>query len=638
MCGICGIHGPEPVQPDILRAMTDSIRHRGPDSDGHFIDRGVGLGVRRLSIIDVAGGDQPISSEDGRIVVILNGEIYNYRELREKLLRQGHTFRTRSDTEVLVHLYEELGADFPSVLEGMYAIAVYDRPRGRLLLVRDRMGKKPLYYAHTSRGLLFGSEVKPLLRADPSLARIRTEMLRPLLRFGFVPEPDTLFAGVRKLPPGSILECDGGTPAIRTYWDLRFRPEERGLSRRHYADELDRLLQDAVRRRLVSEVPLGALLSGGPDSSLVAAYMSRQLGPGVPTFTIAFAEAAYDESSAARRAAEYLGTDHHVKLLSLDKLRASFFDDVDAIVRHTDEPIGDSSALPTYHVCRLARDGVKVILGGDGADEILAGYTIFQGVRFAQRYQGLPLAMRNRLIEPLVDRWIDSRPRGSARWAAHVWGKRLADSSLPFRDMLASKFSIASSAETEQLLAPLDRSGASPLWPMPPSSDLADLIPLGDGSGTLDQVQYAVTRFQQVNDMLVKIDRMSMAHSLEMRSPFLDYHLVEFAARLPWRMKLRGRETKSLLREVAARYLPRENAHKKKHGFTVPISLWFRRELYPELSRRLHDSPAIRTYLAGPPLSRILEEHRDGLRDHGPLLWCLLTLDAWHRAYLEPGT
>jgi asparagine synthase (glutamine-hydrolysing) len=623
MCGICGIYGCDQADPALVRAMADTILHRGPDSAGCFTEGRVGLGVRRLSIIDLEGGDQPIRNENGSVVVVQNGEIYNFRELRETLTAQGHVFRTRSDTEVLVHLYEEMGGDFPSALEGMFAVALYDRSRQCLFLARDRMGKKPLYYARTTQGLLFGSEAKPLLLADPGLRRAYPEGVRRFFQYGFVPEPRTIYPDVYKLPPASVLSYDGRETVIRRYWELEIRPEE-PRPRRQYLEELDVLFENAVRRRLTSEVPLGAFLSGGPDSSLIVATMSRLRREPVETFTIAFREEAFDESSAAARVARRFQTRHHVKLLSQEELRGSFFADVERIVRHTDEPVGDSSALPTYHVCRLAREEVKVILGGDGADEVFAGYTLFQGLRFACLYQKLPPAMRRRLIQPLAERLAESRPAGASRWVAQGWCKRLADSNLDLEGMLASKLSLTPRAEVDRLLLPASEARTE-----------MDEIPLGSGAGIMDRAQYAVTRFQQVNDMLVKIDRMSMAHSLEMRSPFLDHQVVEFAARLPWRFKLKGWETKSLLRDLAARYLPAGNARKRKHGFGVPISVWFRSALETELRARLRESRAIREFAHVDEVNRILEEHRLGLRDHGQLLWCLLTFDAWHRAYIE---
>jgi asparagine synthase (glutamine-hydrolysing) len=623
MCGICGVYGRDTADPALVCAMADTLVHRGPDHRGCFTEGGVGLGVRRLSIIDLEGGDQPIRNEDGSVVVVQNGEIYNYRELRTTLTAKGHRFRTQSDTEVLVHLYEERGADFPSALEGMFAVALYDRTRRRLFLARDRMGKKPLYYARTTGGLLFGSEAKPLLLADPSLCRVFPEAVRLYFRYGFVPEPRTIYPDVYKLPPASILSYDGQDTTIRTYWDLEIRPEK-PRPRREYLEELDALIESAVRRRLTSEVPLGAFLSGGPDSSLIVATMSRVQREPVETFTIAYSEDGFDESSAAARVARRFHTRHHVKLLSQEDLRGSFFTDVERIVRHTDEPVGDSSALPTYHLCRLAREGVKVILGGDGADEVFAGYTLFQGLRFAEFYRKLPPALRRGVIQPLAARLAASRPPGASRWAAQAWCKRLADSNLDLEEMLASKFSLTPREEVDRLLLPL--SGAP--------SEIGE-IPLGSGAGIMDQAQYAVTRFQQVNDMLVKVDRMSMAHSLEMRSPFLDHQVVEFAARLPWKYKLKGWETKSLLRDLAARYLPASNARKKKQGFGVPISSWFRGALETELRARVRESRAFREFARADEVTRILEEHRLGVCDHGRLLWCLLTFDAWHRAYIE---
>ena len=633
MCGICGIYGKAPLAPTLLERMTDTIVHRGPDDDGYFIEGGVGLGMRRLSIIDLAGGKQPITCEDGQVVVVFNGEIYNYPELYKRLSAKGHVFRTHSDTECIVHLYEDYGLDFASELRGMFAIALYDRRQRRLVLARDRLGKKPLFYAISQGRLIFGSEIKPILIAAPERRRVNLRAIQPFFRFGFVPEPESAYQGIYKLPAGGLLEFSGREPVLHRYWDLSFAKQQSNgqppRSAREYEEELDALLEEAVRIRLMSDVPLGAFLSGGTDSSLVVAYMSRLLKQPVKTFTIAFDEAAFDESTDAQRVADHCQTEHHVKWLRVEELRREFFTTIDQIVQHTGEPFGDSSALPTYYLSKLAREEVTVILAGDGADEVFGGYTLYQGLRCAQSYQYLPTWVRQQVIAPAVDRWVAASVPGEARWRAQVWRKRLTDSNLPLREMLASKFSITISPLLDQLV--------------PWSRDLLDQDELagthwmlyGDATKPFEQTQYANTRFHQLNDMLVKVDRMSMAHSLEVRNPYLDHKVVEFAATLPAGLKLRRFKTKAILRDVAARYLPTQNAHKRKHGFGVPIPFWFRESLWSEVRERLANSRAVSEYLDPAVVAQVLEQHRHGGNDYSQLMWCLLVFDAWHRIYIE---
>lgn len=632
MCGICGVFDTRPVQIECLQSMTDSIRHRGPDADGFFVEANVGLGMRRLSIIDVAGGKQPLTNEDGTVIVVFNGEIYNYPDLRAQLLSHGHTMRTQSDTECIAHLYEEYGADFVQHLRGMFAIALYDRRARKLLLARDRLGKKPLFYAYRQGRLLFGSEIKPILLAAPELRRINERTILPFFRFGFVPEPETAYEGIFKLPPGGLLEFDGNEPCVQRYWDLNFPENGNAHPRKtaqEYRDELDSILREAVRIRLMSEVPLGAFLSGGPDSSLVVAYMSQLIQEPVKTFTIAFDEAAFDEQSAALNVAQHCRTEHHVMQLSLEAIRREFFATLDEIVRHTDEPFGDSSALPTYYVSKLAREHVTVALGGDGADEVFGGYTVYQGLKFAQLYQRLPKWTRRSIIIPAVDLWATRQTAGAPRWDANSWQKRLADSELPLREMLASKFSITTPPLLNRLV-PNQRDGLD--------SDAASgalWVLLGSSDHPFEQTLYATTRFDQVNDMLVKVDRMSMAHGLEVRHPYLDHKVVEFAATIPPDLKLRGFETKAILRDIAARYLPKSNARKKKHGFGVPIPVWFREALYPELRDRLASSQAVADYLAPQTVNAVIEAHRQGVDNYSQLLWCLLIFDSWHHQYID---
>lgn len=613
------------MEAEQLARMTATLVHRGPDDEGHFIEGGVGLGMRRLAIIDVAGGRQPVRNEDGTVVVVLNGEIYNFRELMAGLIARGHTLRTRSDTECIAHLYEERGLDFPLALRGMFAVALYDRSRRRLVLARDRLGKKPLYYAETAGQLLFGSEIKAIHAAAPELRAPDERLIHPFFRFGFVPEPETLFRGIRTVPPGHLLVADTEGCALRRYWDLE--PAAERVQEPLAA--LDARLAEAVRIRTESEVPIGAFLSGGLDSSLIVSYLSRISTTPVNTFTVNFEEEAFGEGADAARVAAHCGTAHRVLTLRPDDIRDEFFDTVDAITRHTDQPFGDSSSFPTWHICRRAREEVTVILAGDGADEVFGGYTIYQGLRFARLYRRIPAPLRRRVIEAAVRAWAASRPPGPRRWRANHWLKRIEDSDVPLRPMLARKFSLSPRTRLDALVpGARERLGEAELsgeaW-----------IDLGRSTDPFDQVVYATTRMLMVNDMLVKIDRMSMAHSLEIRSPYLDHEVVELAAQIPPERKLRGWETKAILREIAATRLPRANARKKKQGFGVPIPLWFRGPLWTGLRERLLDSPAVRRHLDRSEVVRLLDTHRDGTEDNAQILWCLLVFEAWHRHHVE---
>jgi asparagine synthase (glutamine-hydrolysing) len=632
MCGICGIYDrASSVERQIIKVMADTIVHRGPDDEGYFLEGGLGLGMRRLSIIDLHSGKQPIFNEDCSAVVVFNGEIYNFVEVREQLIKKGHLFKTLSDTEVIVHLYEEFGLDFPLYLRGMFAIALFDRSRKRLILVRDRLGKKPLFYAQCGTRLIFGSEIKPILTAAPELRKANDRSIQPFFRFGFIPEPETAYQNIFQLPPGCLMDYDGEIIHLKKYWDMDFpprNPSDPQPSTASYRQELDRLLEEAVRIRLISDVPLGAFLSGGLDSSLVVAYMSRLMSQPVKTFTIAFDEQSFDESIDAQRVADYCHTDHHVLTLRVNELRRDFFETIDEIIRHTDEPFGDSSAFPTYFVSRIAREHVKVILAGDGADEIFGGYTLFQGLRFAKLYSRIPAWIRNNLIAPGLNLGVNLVSPGPQRWKALAWQKRISDSNLPLIEMLASKFSITPPAILDRLIpgAPLvldqdERSGVH--W-----------IVLGNSRDSFLQTQYADTRFFQVNDMLVKVDRMSMAHSLEVRNPYLDHHVVGFAASLPTNLKLRGWTTKAILRDIASRYLPAETVNKKKHGFGIPFPFWMRQTLWEEIRNILMSNDSIYSSIDRATVEKVLIAHKQGEFDYSRLIWCLLAFESWHRQYL----
>jgi asparagine synthase (glutamine-hydrolysing) len=638
MCGIAGLVDPAvpaALLPRIVSRMTDTLVHRGPDEDGSFVADGVGLGMRRLSIIDVAGGRQPLANEDGSVQVILNGEIYNYLELRQELTRRGHLFRTNSDTEVIAHLYEEKGVEAFADLRGMFAIAVWDRTARRLVLARDRLGKKPLFYAQRGAALLFGSEIKAILAADPSLAEPDADSLLPYLQYGVVPEPRTMFRHVRKLPPAHWLVYEGGETKVAPYWRLEFVDDEASApSRAQIVEELDRLLEEAVRIRLMSEVPLGIFLSGGLDSATIVAYAHKAGLHPIKTFTIGFDRRQWDESADAEVVARHFRTDHHVLTLREQALTDRLPDTVLTLVRHFDEPFGDSSALPTYFVSKLAREHVTVILSGDGGDELFAGYTAYKGLRFAQHYQRVPRWLGRRHFPDIVQqgaRWLPSGRRYGAQRIARL----LRDSELPFASRFFLKGSLCRPDVLRQVLTP----DAAVRLTRPALSLFADDVARAVQSDMSDvnKASYLGLRLGLAEDMLVKVDRMSMAHSLEVRSPLLDHRLVEFATRLPSSMKLRGWETKAILRDTVRRYLPPATMRKRKQGFSIPLREWLKNGLNEMAADFLEaeDSRLPSDVFRRESVRRLLAEHRRGEADHSSIVWLLLNYAAWRDIYID---
>jgi asparagine synthase (glutamine-hydrolysing) len=634
MCGIAGIVDSTLDRADLValvEQMTESLVHRGPDEGGHFIGDGVALGARRLSIIDVRGGRQPIDDESRQIHVVLNGEIYNYRDLRSELERRGHRFRTRSDTETVVHAYEEDQDGFASKLRGMFALAVWDERRKRLVLVRDRLGKKPLYYAHYDERLLFGSEIKALLAADPGLAEANRDALPAYLSLGFVSDPGTMFRRIRKLPPAQQLIYENGEVTIRKYWSLDFDQEEVPRDAHLVADELAELLDEAVRIRLMSEVPLGVFLSGGLDSSTIVALAQKADPKPLKTFTVGFDRKEWDESEDARLVADHCGTDHHVLTLHDHDLSANLPATVLALVRSFDEPFVDSSALPTYFISQLAREHVTVILSGDGGDELLAGYTAYRGLQFAQHYRRLPTLLRRSL--PLVANAIAALfPRGH-RYGIQRAARILQTSSLRFDDLYFSKITLCSPQRLQQILTPEFFRSVNWMTSVRPSqvetafaSNWPELV----------KMSYADLRFRLVEDMLVKVDRMSMAHSLEVRSPFLDHHLVEFVFKLPPSLKLRRGRSKAILRDAMRPYLPPQTLRKPKQGFSIPLRAWLRGELY-EMTRDYLTSDGCLPLdiFDRSGVHALLSEHVKGKADHSAVIWALLSFATWEEAYLK---
>jgi asparagine synthase (glutamine-hydrolysing) len=640
MCGIAGIIDPALSSAEIrrtLQRMANAIWHRGPDEGGFFVGEGVGLAIRRLSIIDVAGGHQPVSNEDGQVQVVLNGEIYNYRGLRNELIARGHVFRTCSDTEVIAHLYEEKGTECLTPLAGMFGIAIWDQWARRLFLGRDRLGKKPLFYAHQGDRLIFGSEIKAILAAAPELAAPDPQSVIPYFRHGFVSEPSTMFRSILKLPAAhSLTYCNGAVTTAR-YWRLSFG-ESHGATRPvgEVAEELDGLLAESVRCRLVSEVPLGIFLSGGLDSSAVVAYAHKAGLRPLKTFTIGFDRPEWDESPDAKVVAEHFHTDHHVLHLREAEMKADLPETVLTLVRHFDEPFGDSSALPTYHVSKLAREHVTVILSGDGGDELFLGYTSHQGIRFAELYQRLPAWLNGGVLPALARagaKWLPAGRKYGALRAARVF----EDSLLPFETMYLRKGLLCRDDLLQQLFAKdfLAHVACPGVLALP--ADIASV--LRSDLPALNKASYIDFRHRLLEDMLVKVDRMSMAHSLEVRSPLLDHRLVEFAARIPPSMKMQSWRTKALLRKTVRRYLPPATLKKRKHGFSVPLREWLRGSLHEVVLDYL--SPAhgrlAPDVFNRATVNRILTQHYQGDVDHSSVIWLLLNYAVWQDLYVQAG-
>ena len=627
MCGISGFTD-SALDPhraaSIIRAMCRAIRHRGPDDEGYHVDARTALGMRRLSVIDLDGGHQPMSNEDGTLWTVFNGEIYNFAELRAELAPR-HRFRSRSDTEVILHLYEEGGPGAVDRLDGMFAFAVWDAVRGRLVLARDRMGKKPLHYALLGSELVFASELKALLQ-HPGVGRsISLPALSRYLVHDYVPTPRTIFDGVHKLPPGHMLVYEAGTLRLYRYWDLLSPREGSDRSVDDDAAALRQLLDGAVRRRLVSDVPLGAFLSGGIDSSAVAALMTRHSTGRVKTFTIGFAEKSFDEAAHGRRVAALLGTDHHEAVMTAETV----WDLVARIGRFLDEPLADASFLPTYLLSRFTREHVTVALSGDGGDELFAGYPTYPAHRLARLIAGTPAPVL-RAARGLAERLPVSHANFSLDFKIRKFAAGLGP---PLEIRHALWLGSFAPAELPGLLT-------ADAWHAVRTEDVfsevrAHAAAAGDRDW-LSTALYLDAKLYLQDGVLVKVDRASMACSLEVRCPFLDTGVVEFASRLPASRKLRGLTTKYVLKRSLQDLLPGNVLHRPKKGFGIPLGRWIRgalRDLFEETlaPRRI----AAQGILRPDAVSRLLREHVDGRRDHRKKLWNLFVFQQWQAAYLD---
>jgi len=621
MCGIAGLLslcGPLETASDLrLRAAAASLAHRGPDDEGFYRSGEVGLAFRRLSILDLAGGHQPMANEDGSVQVIFNGEIYNYGELTTRLKAAGHVFRTRSDTEVLVHLYEEMGDEFARELRGMFAIALWDARRHRLLLVRDRLGIKPLFYRQDANEICFASEIKGILAMLPPEKRSADHAsLARCLALGYFPGNRTAFVGIQKLPPAHRLTFEGGGMRMHRYWSLPAVTDPPAISREDAVERLRGLLEESVRLRLISDVPLGAFLSGGVDSSCVVSLMRRISPDPVKTFTVGFENPEFNEIPIATLVSSRLGTEHHSLIVRPDAVGL-----IDQVVSSFDEPFGDPSAVPTYLVSRLARRHVTVVLSGDGGDELFAGYGRYRSLRRLGTVRWIPVPLRKGVASLL------RRTRPESFQAQRI-GSFLERSTKEFPDDYLDS--------VNYLLVPHVSAALNPDW-LRSFPEVCWEVGLESLSNPVEGAQRLDLQNYLPEDILAKVDRMSMACSLEARVPLLDHKVVEFVTSLPPAWKQLGQRPKSLLLDAAGRSLPQQVWNRPKMGFGIPLSRWFRGELRNYLADILLGTRARQRGIWNPAgMDALLKSHARGTRDLSEHLWSFLTLEVWWQKYLDP--
>ena len=623
MCGIAGIYNTNKhsVQKPQLQRMCDIIQHRGPDDEGYFVQRNIGLCMRRLSIIDVAGGHQPMYSEDRTIWTVLNGEIYNFRELKRDLQSRGHVFATESDTEVIIHLYEEYGENFVDHLNGMFAIALWDRNLQKLLLVRDRVGIKPLYYAEGKGQFLFASELKAILAAGTIERDVDYEALDLYLTYGYIPAPYTIFKSVRKLMPGHILRHEQGSLSAKKYWDLQFH-ESPEMDEHEWVDRILKTLKKSVKRRLMSEVPLGAFLSGGIDSSLVVALMSEMSDKPVNTFSIGFDENEFNELPAARMTSKHFGTNHTEFVVQPNAL-----DIIPKLARGFDEPFADSSAIPTYYVSQLAREHVTVALSGDGGDELFGGYYRYVGNPLHQYTDSLPSFVRQSVIGKMGERLpAGFRAKQFLTSAGYAKEERYFEWIDVFSD--AAREGLYQQQTREHLNGFNSHALAT--------SKMAAT----KSSSHITRFCYFDLKTYLPDDILKKVDMTSMMHSLEVRVPILDHELIELSAQIPPDLKINNGDKKYIFKQAARRILPENILTRKKQGFAVPLKSWFRHELkdlaYDTLLSKKH---AERGLFKEDNIQHMLDSHVSGKEDNSSMIWSLLSLELWHGAWVDssPG-
>jgi asparagine synthase (glutamine-hydrolysing) len=626
MCGISGIvyrDHDRPVPMDDLKRMCGTLIHRGPDDEGFFIKRNVGLSMRRLNVIDLVTGHQPISNEDGSIWIVFNGEIYNYRELRRQLEEKGHIFSTHTDTETIIHAYEEYGENCVAKLNGMFAFGIWDGRNEKLFLARDRIGVKPLYYFVDDECLAFGSELKAILECRHVPRTIDRQALDAFLTFEYIPAPLSIFSEVKKLLPGHVLVLQNGKVSIRKYWDLQFSSlagDEQELSQALY-----QLLKDAVRMRLISDVPLGAFLSGGIDSSSLVCLMSELMDRPVKTFSIGFDDPSYNELEHARTVAKHFGTDHHELTIQPDIVNL-----VSDLIRYLDEPLADVSIFPTYLVSKLAREHVTVVLSGDGGDELFAGYEWYIADRIASYYRHLPATLRTQWLPQLTE---CVPPAARKKGLINKFKRFVEGSALP-EDLRHFRWSSFATEGTKQHLYTenLKRS----VNHRQTCSRFTHYFQTFEEADSLWQQQFADVKTYLADDILAKVDRMTMANSLEARTPYLDYRVAEFAAGLPSHLKLKGLQTKYLLKHSMAAKLPPSILKRKKEGFSIPMKNWLQHELRPMMEEVLSPCRIKQEGLFNSSfIEKLKADHLQGIANNSHQLWSLMVFEIWRDTYLK---
>jgi asparagine synthase (glutamine-hydrolysing) len=627
MCGIVGFvnNGGRAADRGVLEGMNRCIEHRGPDEDGFYVNENVGLAMRRLAIIDLAGGQQPIPNEDRTKWIVFNGEIYNYRELREGLIARGHKLYTNSDTEAIVHLYDEYGVDFLQHLRGMFAIAIWDDVDKSLFLARDRVGKKPILYSHQPNGdLIFGSEFTALLK-HPSVGReVDHAAIDSYMSYLCVPAPQTAFKQIRKLEPGHWLKWKVGEIETRRYWLPDFSKKIK-ISETEAIEETTRILRESTKMRMISEVPLGAFLSGGVDSSAVVALMAEASSTPVKTFSIGFEEQDFSELKYAKLVANHVGAEYNEFIVRPNALEV-----LPTLVEHYGEPYADSSAIPTYYVARETRKHVTVALNGDGGDESFAGYERYMAMEIAEHYKRIPSAVRRALIEGPINMLPSSEMKKSRVRDVQRFFTSANEDVLPRYHRWMSTFKPAVRAEmyTAEFKASLNGSN--------PAGVLGQWFEKAKGLGVLDSTLLADQMTYLPNDLLVKVDIATMANSLEARSPFLDHKMIEFAASLPENLKMSRFRTKSLLKKVAAKLVPPEVIYRRKMGFGVPVGNWMRGEMKDFVRGVLLSETALKRGVVKPEIiQKYVSEHTNGEQDHAFQVWTLLMLELWYQRFID---
>ncbi|HOX86360.1 MAG TPA: asparagine synthase (glutamine-hydrolyzing) [bacterium] len=626
MCGICGMvyrDRQKPVDGDALQRMNDAMRHRGPDDAGYHLAEGVGLAMRRLSIIDLVSGSQPIYNEDRSLAIVFNGEIYNHAELRTQLIARGHNYRTRTDTETILHAYEEYGEECPRKLNGMFAFAIWDSRKELLFVARDRIGIKPLYYYQDGEQLIFASELKSILQQRDVPRNIDRKSLDTFLTFEYIPRSYSIFQDIHKLLPAHYLIYERGKITIRPYWHLSFQASEE--SEGQLAEQFVALLTDAVKIRLMSDVPLGAFLSGGLDSSSVVALMSRSSNNGVKTFSIGFADKTYNELPYARRVAQVFATEHHEEFINPD-----IVDLTAKLIHHLDEPLGDFSIFPTFLVSEMARRHVKVVLSGDGGDELFAGYDTYIADRLARKFSCLPRFLRTNCLAAIAGQLRPSEKKKGLRNRI----KRFAEGARLPADLQHVRWMIFLQNAEKQRLYSSDF--LRDLGDFDAHDLMLEQFASCNSNDPLDQQQYVDIHTYLVDDILVKVDRMSMATSLEARVPFLDYRFVEFAATVPSHLRLRGKTSKYLLKRAMTDILPIEIIQRNKEGFSIPIKNWMKKELKPMMLDALSPASIKKSgFFDSNTVQSLIHEHLQGRENHSHRLWALMVFQLWWQQTLQ---